>query len=452
MEVDWAHPEDVYGEQGLWQPAEEQVNTTTYLQALQAAQDRAAALAAAVAAGPAATSGAGADGSAADATTLASAAAAAHQVSSLGASSDLNSNTPASSTAAANSSSYLQKQVGLLMGFIKADSCPAITAAEEAALGIQMPRPLAVVHDYCPAVAAASAAAAAVAALVPGGGLTYSSSEEYPAAGTASDVTRVSFGGAERAQRGVVAGLERRVQQLRTQQEYEDGREAAFLAGGLEAAAAWMAAADAEAAKAAEDPNAWMDDFSVLPSSLAYARAGGSKAWAVAGGESAGNSSSAPAVVAACEVGLKINASMSAQRQDSPEVLEQQLYEIESGADPVTAACVDTHSERDTIASLLPRGMSARARENATLAYVAANRMQQYVLGGDFQPDDAFDQYYGVVPAVDGFWDRVARGEVGRGQGGFCVPEPRVGINRNSGLLDSLEAAERHRAIDAELR
>jgi hypothetical protein len=448
MEVDWAHPEDLFREQGLWEPAEERVNAT-YQKSLQAAKDRAAALAA-TAAAPGGSSGADADSSAAAAMT---AAAAVPQASGPSTSSDLmNSTAPASSTAAADRSSYLQQQVGLLMGFIKADSCPAITAAEKASLGIQMPRPLAVVHDYCPAVPAASAAAAAVAALVPGGGLTYSSSEEYPTAGMASDVTRVSFGAAERAQRGVVAGLGRKVQQLRTQQEYEYEREAAFLAGGPEAAAAWMAAADAAAAKAAEDPSAWMDDFSVLPPSLAYARAGGSKAWAEAGDESAGSSSNAPAVGAACELGLKISASMSAQHQDSSDVLELQLYQVESGADAVAAACIDPHSERDIITSLLPRGMPARAGENATLAYVAANRTQQYVLGRDFSPDDAFNQYYGVAPAVDGFWGRVARGEVARGQDSFFVSQPRVGIHSNPGLWDSLDSAGRQRALDTELR
>jgi hypothetical protein len=357
---------------------------------------------------------------------------------------------------------YLQEQVGLMMGFIKADSCPAISAAEEAALGLQMPRPLAIVHDYCSAAPAAIAAAAALAALVPGGGLTYSSSEEYPAAASAGDDTRVSYGAAEKVQRRIVEKLSGRVQQLKKKQEFDDAVEAAFLAGGPEAAAAFMAAADAAAG--AEDPNAWIDFWTSPTPAMAYARAGGTGQWSDVAASASEASSSEPAVVAACELGLKIYAVATAQLEpplDTQQQQQQQQEEVAGDISDHAAAAnlsailsADLRGLSDVIASVLPRGMSLRAQQNALLAYRAASRVQMHLLGHDFAPDDVFDLYYEIkLPRnADEFWGRVARGEVGQGQEGLSVPQPRVRYYGNQELWSSLDGEEKQRVLDAELR
>lgn len=477
MEVDWTHEEDVVGEMGLWEPAEQRVNAA-FTAALQQAKDRAAALAAAgAAAGPAQAAAEGAqpeglpvdmqvdvDSSGNGAQPGPAEAAAGKGDSGSGAGVTGAGNSMGASSSAGGSSS-LQKQVGLLMGFIKAGSCPAISAAEEAALGIKMPRPLAIVHDYCPAAPAAGAAAAAVAALVLGGGMAYGSTDEYPTAGSARDVTRVSYGAAQRVQQGLVAEVEARVQQLRKKQEYDVGVEAAFLSGGPEAAAAFMAAADAEADR--EDPNAWMDTWTSPTPEMVYTRAGGTGSWPEAGAALTEWNRDNPDIVAACELGLKIHAAASAQLDRKLDAFERQQQggfgsASSSGGGSTAAGDVDAVLRADqqdlagNIAAVLPRGLPLRAQQNALLAYRAASRMQAHLMGHDFAPDDVFDLYYEIkLPKdADAFWGAVARGEVGQGQDGWTLPQPRVRYYENQELWDSLEGQGKvkQRVLDAELR
>jgi hypothetical protein len=462
MEVDWTHEEDMARDAGLWEPAEQRVKAA-HQAAVQAAKDKAAAAAAPVKGTAADVAGEGAEDVRSEdqpgdmqvdaGQALADAASSAAAAAASGASSG-------KATSSAECSKYLQEQVGLLMGFIKADSCPAISAAEEAALGLRMPRPLAIVHNYCSAAPAASAAAAAVTSLVPGGGLTHSSSEEYPTAGSAGDVTRVSYGAAEKVQRGLVEELSVRVQQLKKKQDFDDAVEAAFLEGGPEAAAAFMAAADAAAG--AEDPNAWIDSWTSPTPAMAYARAGGSGQWPDASAAVSGASCSDPAVVAACELGLKICAVATAQLERGLDAQQQQEGEEEKGAnytsdhaaaDLSAILSADQRGLSDIIARVLPHGMSLRAQQNALLAYRAASRMQMHLLGHEFPPDDAFDLYYEIkLPRnADEFWGRVAAGEVGQGQEGFNAPQPRVRYYENQELWGSLDREEKQHVLDAEL-
>jgi hypothetical protein len=471
MEVDWMHEEDMARDAGLWEPTELRVKAA-HKAAVQAAKGKAAALSAAAAAAAAKGTAADVAGEGAEGaqpgdqpvdmqmdaeSALAGAAGSAAAAAATGATGASSGN----SVSSAGGSSYLQEQVGLLMGFIKADSCPAISAAEEAALGLQMPRPLAIVHDYCSAAPAAGAAAAAVAALVPGGGLTYSSREEYPTAASAGDVTRVSDGAAEKVQRGIVEELSARVQQLKKKKEFDDAVEAAFLAGGPEAAAAFMAAADAAAAAAAdEDPNAWVESWTSPTPAMAYTRAGGLGQWPDAAAAVPQASCSNPAVVAACELGLKINAVATAQLERRLDAQQQQQEEgagdtsDHAATDLNAILSADQRGLSDVIARVLPRGMSLHAQQNALLAYRAASRMQTHLLGHEFSPDDVFDLYYEIkLPRdADEFWGRVAGGEVGQGQEGLSVPQPRVRYYGNQELWGSLDGDEKQRVLDAELR
>jgi hypothetical protein len=363
MDVDWNHPEDVAGAVWLWEPAQQQAKAA-YADSLQAAKDRAAQLAGRVQGS--AGEGASQEAAATAGTTAVAGPAAGTSLGAAGASSS-------KGTAARGSSAYLQEQIGVLMGFIKADSCPAISAAEEASLGIKMPRPLAVVHRYSSAAPAAGAAAAAVAALVPGGGRTYSSSEDFPPAGSVGDVTRVSYGAAQKQQQGMVADLQHKVDQLLRYQKLKDACKAAMDSGGPEAADAVL-----QAAKAArswpqglqlQDPNAWVD-FSPTPEML-YREAGGMGSWEEARAQLLPMSRDMPAVAAAVQLGLKLCAAVTGrveQRLDAWDA-EQRLMGGEP-TEPTEAAGFDAGLDvAALVAEVLPVDLPMRARENALLAF-----------------------------------------------------------------------------------
>jgi hypothetical protein len=360
IDVDWNHPEDVAGAVGLWEPAQQQASAA-YAAAWQAAKGRAAELAswAQGSVGEGTSAGAAAGGGAATAPLAA------------GTSTGAAGTSTSKGTAARGSSAYLQEQVDVLMGFIKADSCPAITAAEEEALGIKMPRPLAIVHSYNSAAPAAGAAAAAVAALVWGGGRTYSSSKDYPPAGSAGDVTRVSYGAAQKQQQGMVSDLQHKVDQLLRYQKLKEGCKAAMDAGGPEAADAVLYAARESGSwpQGLQDPNAWVH-ISTTPGML-YREAGGIGSWEEARVGLLPMSRDVPAVAAAVQLGLKLCAAVTGrleQRLDAWDA-EQQLLGGDP-TEPTEAAGFDAGLDVGVlVAEMLPADLPLRARKNALLAF-----------------------------------------------------------------------------------
>jgi hypothetical protein len=181
MEVDWAYEEDLAGNQGLWRPAEQ------HARELVEAEKQAAKAAAAAA------------GLIAEAAEADAVAAGGGQAAAVPASGPAAGNIASSSNNSSSGSipGMLSGRPGIVTAYIKADTCPSISAAREAelaALGLRMPRPLAIPYAYQPGSAAAVGAAAA--GWPPG-----SSSSSFAPAGTAGDSNRVSFGSIERAQR-----------------------------------------------------------------------------------------------------------------------------------------------------------------------------------------------------------------------------------------------------------
>lgn len=88
----------------------------------------------------------------------------------------------------------------------------------------------------------------------------------------------------------------------------------------------------------------------------------------------------------------------------------------------------------------------------------AALRLHSFYHGRDFPTNDPFDLYYEVKLAADpeAFWSRVERGEVGQGQDGWTLPQPRVRFVETDARLDwfntQLDDEEKQGVIEAELR
>jgi len=460
MEVDWTHIEDLLGETRLWDQAEDLVKAA-HASALRAAKARAAELAAQAAgtAGPtetdplAPTAAGGAAGAAAgdclqDGVQDGSAGTAGPQQLGIAAASAAGRSTSEDAARSSSGSGSVgglqqQQQPQILMGFIKADSCPSIDAAHCAALGVKMPRPLAIVHDYHPDTPAAAAAAAAVAALVPGGGRTHSSSATQPTAGSAGDVTRVSYGAAQRAQRQTVAQLEARLKELNAEQALSDSMEAAFQAGGPQAAAAAHAAA--QAAAPAQDPNAWMDGFTGLPPHMVYARAGGTGVWeeVLAKLQQDETACTDPQVVAACELGMRVNDRAFELAVRAAEETDVSLDEALADGAHLDAA----------FATVLPESLPVRVRIDGSLAARAVARKDSEMMGTVWPADDHFDLYYGAQgPATEEFWDSVLRGEVGNGQQDFRVAMPRVYNWADREVQARMTPQQKTYALEAEIR
>jgi hypothetical protein len=93
-----------------------------------------------------------------------------------------------------------------------------------------------------------------------------------------------------------------------------------------------------------------------------------------------------------------------------------------------------------------------------TLLCRAALRLHSFYHGRDFPANDPVDLYYEIKPAADPevFWSSVERGEVGQGQDGWTLPQPRVRFVETDARLDwfntQLGNVEKQRVIDAELR